>query len=149
MLPITRAGWVGLQGCAGEAGCPHGDYVGVESGTQSFSATLPEHPFLRPRSKDEFRTDPTISEAKVFVTADHTWGPDESHYGDRRYFISADAPQSPTEVIESRRYHLEDRYMTVRKYDLEGRNPECRKAGFLARLRRVKAASALRKPSPR
>ena len=88
------------------------------------------------QSQHAFWSNPAISQAQIFVTADFVWGPDESHYEPHRYIISA-------YTIFENRYYLEDRYMTARKYDLDANadilNSE--KQEILARLRRIKAGS--------
>jgi hypothetical protein len=90
------------------------------------------------QSQYEFWSVPEISPAQIFVTADAVWGPDEVHFGDHRYMISVYVMESST--LEHF-YYLEDRYMTVHKYNLETNigvlSPE--RQEILARLRRIKA----------
>jgi hypothetical protein len=81
-----------------------------------------------------------ISDAVIFVTATYEWGPDESHYSPHRYTISVYVLLS-SELLDDRRYFLDDQYLTVRKYDLEDNDDvlASEKAEILARLKRVKA----------
>ena len=96
------------------------------------------------QSQHVFWREPAISESAMFLTAEFVWGagPEEGHYGPHRYIISAYFP-SPS--ADDDRYHLQDRYMTVRKYDYEkadilaAERPE-----ILARLKRVKAAEEIK-----
>jgi hypothetical protein len=93
---------------------------------------------LSNQSQHAFWSDSAVSDARIFVTAEAVWGPDESHYGEHRYMISAYvlAPSS----FDLHRYYLEDRYMTVRRYDSEKADVlASEKREILARLRRVKA----------
>ena len=90
------------------------------------------------QSQHAFWSDPTVSDAKIFVTAEYVWGPDESHYSDHRYIISAYVLK-PSSLLDGRYYYLDDRYMTVRKYDRENADVlNSEKNEILARLRRVK-----------
>ena len=66
------------------------------------------------QNQHAFWNEPSISEAQIFLTADYVWGPDEGHDGEHRYIVSAYALNSREE-----RYFLDDRYMTIRKYDLD------------------------------
>ena len=91
-----------------------------------------------------FWADPAISDARIFVTAEDVWGPDEPHYGEHRFIISVCVRTTPPSSLEGF-YHLEDRYMTVRKYNLD---PDVKddilaseKPEILARLLRVKQAN--------
>ena len=43
---------------------------------------------LSNQSEHAFWSDPVISPAKIFVTAEFVWGPDEGHYSPHRYIIS-------------------------------------------------------------
>ena len=89
----------------------------------------------------------SLSQAPIFVTADFVWGPDESHYSEHRYIVSALCSEilSPLEGLN---YYLEDRYLTVRKYDQDADEDilGSEKQEILARLRRVKAEVELKKP---
>ena len=90
-----------------------------------------------------FWTESAISDTPIFVTADYVWGPTEGHYDAHRYLISV-------YVAEGLYYYLDDRYMTVRKYDQEA-NPDIpgsEKPEILARLKRVKAERERRQPTP-
>ena len=91
------------------------------------------------QSQHAFWTDPTISKAKIFVTADYAYGPSESHYSPHRFIISAYVRRT-SELINEPCYYLEDRYMTVRKYDYTKANIlAAEKQEILTRLRRVNA----------
>jgi hypothetical protein len=90
-----------------------------------------------------------ISDLPIFVVADYVWGPDEGHYGEHRYIISAYFPAlSPTD--ESFNYYLQDRYMTTRKYDLDAGADllASEKPEILARLKRVVEAQKARLTPP-
>jgi hypothetical protein len=98
-------------------------------------------PSLSNQSEHAFWSDSSISDAKIFVTADYVWGPDEAHYSDHRYMISAYV-RKPSSLLDDMYYFLEDRYMSARKYDsgakadiLASEKPE-----ILTRLRRLKQA---------
>jgi len=71
-------------------------------------------------------------------------GPDEAHYDPHRYLVSAYV------LKPSSHYYLEDRYMTVRKFDLESKVDflASEKQEILARLRRAKAATEPRPRTP-
>ena len=89
------------------------------------------------QSQHTFWNDPAVSDAQIFVTADYVWGPDESHYGEHRYMISAYV-RKPSSLPDH--YYLEDRYMTAHKYDSEGKAEvlASEKQEIFARLRRLK-----------
>jgi hypothetical protein len=91
------------------------------------------------QSQHAFWNDPSISSALIFVTANYVWGPDEGHYGDHRYIISAYVLKRE-EIVDDPSYYLEDRYMTARKYDLEAHANilASEKPEILARLRRLR-----------
>ena len=85
----------------------------------------------------------------MFVTADYIWGPDESHYSEHRYIISAYVWKHSLELDDDS-YYLEDRYMTVHKYDLEKTDIlNAEKPEILARLRRLKAETERQQRAPR
>ena len=94
------------------------------------------------QSRHVFWNDSTISGAPIFLTADYVWSPYEGHYGEHRYMISVYVRPTPNAYDAFDSYCLEDRFMTVRKYDSEktdiltSERPE-----ILARLRRIKAES--------
>ncbi len=96
------------------------------------------------QSQHSFWTEPAISDAQIFVTAGYVWGPDEGHYGQHRYIISAYVRRSLLGLDDSSYYYLEDQYMTFHKYDLDAKADvlASEKPEILARLRRVKAATA-------
>ena len=90
------------------------------------------------QSEHAFWNDSTVSDSPIFLTADFVWGP-ESHYEEHRYIISVYV-RKPSSIVDGRYYHLEDRYMTVCRYDYE--NPDIlgsEKREILTRLARVKA----------
>jgi hypothetical protein len=92
------------------------------------------------RGDHAFWSDAEISDAQIFVTAEYVLGPDESRYSEHRYIISAYVLQ-PSSQLDDRYYYLDDRYMTVRKYDSESGKADVlasEKKEILARLRRVK-----------
>lgn len=103
---------------------------------------------LSNQSEHAFWSDPVISAAKIFVTADFVWGPDESHYGSHRYAVSSYVLKKW--LSGDPVYGLEDRYMTARGYDYEkahiliSEKPE-----IIARLRRLKAGAKPTQTVPR
>jgi hypothetical protein len=96
------------------------------------------------QSQHLFWTDSSISDAQIFVTADYVWGPDEAHYSKHRYIISAYV-RKPSSYADGLFYYLEDRYMTVHRYDPVANTDilASEKQEILARLRRVKAETKL------
>jgi hypothetical protein len=113
---------------------------------------LPSDLHLKEISGHAFVTEPSVSDAPIFVTADYVWGFGETHPEDHRFLISVYVLGNDWDS-----YELEDQYMTARKYDgtfgfdktdiLDSERPE-----ILARLKRVKAEreKAEREPqSPR
>jgi hypothetical protein len=96
------------------------------------------------QSQHAFWSDPTISDTPIFLTADYAWGPGESHFDPHRYMISSylfkrTFPHDPGS------YYLEDRYMTVRKYDYEKDDIlAAEKIAILARLKLVKESEGAR-----
>lgn len=97
------------------------------------------------QSEHEFRAEPSISTAPIFLTADYTIGPDEYHFGPHRYIISTYVRQ-PSTMLDNDLYCLHDRYLTIRKYDLDVKSDilATERPEILARLRRIKAANAPR-----
>ncbi|HWE00702.1 MAG TPA: hypothetical protein VG345_16740 [Bryobacteraceae bacterium] len=96
------------------------------------------------QSQYAFWSDPAISHSPIFVTANYAYGADEAHYDKHRYTISAYVSK-PSTLIGDGYYYLEDRYMTVHKYDLD-RNDDVlasERKEILSRLRRVKAAGSV------
>jgi len=96
-------------------------------------------PSVSAQSQYAWWSDPSISEAKIFVTADYVWGPGESPFEDHRFIIS-EYVSKPNWMLDGRRgYYLEDRYMTARKYDQEKTNIlNSEKQEIILRLKRVK-----------
>jgi len=90
------------------------------------------------QNRHAFWTDPAISEVPIFITADFVSGRDESHYEPHRFIISAYV-FAYSRMLERPRYDLEDRYMTVTKYDLDA-NADVRaseRPETIARLKKV------------
>ena len=101
------------------------------------------------QSEHAFWNDSTVSDSPIFLTADFVWGP-ESHYEEHRYIISVYV-RKPSSIVDGRYYHLEDRYMTVRKYDLDANKDilTSEKQEILARLARIKAEAERQNRTPR
>ncbi|MBV8553517.1 MAG: hypothetical protein JOY54_19640 [Acidobacteriaceae bacterium] len=97
------------------------------------------------QSQYTFWTEPSLSHWPIFVTADYIWGPGESHYSEHRYIVSAYIREFNS-LANDLDYYLEDQYMTIRKYDLDGKSNvlDLEKQEVLARLRRV--ASTMKAP---
>lgn len=101
------------------------------------------------QSQQAFWNDLSISDAQIFLTAEYAWGSDEAHYDEHRYVVSAYVMKR-TSIVDDPTYYLEDRYMTVRKYDLENADIlVSEKQEILARLARVKAETERQKQTPR
>jgi hypothetical protein len=100
------------------------------------------------QSEHAFWQDAAISEASIFVTADYVLGPDESHYSEHRYIISAYAWRFSSLTVDFS-YYLEDRYMTAHKYDWERDILNSERQEILARLKRLKAETKLQQRAPR
>jgi len=97
------------------------------------------------QSQQAFWNDSAISDSQIFLTADFEWGPDEGHYGEHRYIVSAYV-RRPSSLLNNLGYFLEDRYLTVRKYDHEKVDVlTSEKQEILARLARVKAETERQK----
>jgi hypothetical protein len=94
------------------------------------------------QSQFAFWSEPSISPAQIFLTADAIGGPDETNLYEHRCIISAYVLRSPL-AADDLYYYLEDRYMTARKYDLAANADilASEKQEIFARLRRVKAAA--------
>ena len=77
------------------------------------------------------------------------WGRDEAHFSPHRYIISVYAIRPSLE--DDHGYHLEDRCITVRKYDRDAHDHilATEKQEILAPLRRVKAETCRRQRAPR
>ena len=91
------------------------------------------------QSQHVFWSDPSISEAPIFLTPEYTYGPGESHYDEHRYIISS-YPLGRS-IADNLSYYLGDRFMTIRKYDYESVDIlAAEKPEILSRLRRVKSA---------
>ena len=92
-----------------------------------------------------FWNESAVSDAQIFVTAEYVWGPNESHYGEHRYMISAYI--SRRVGIDGDLYYLEDRYMTAHKYDLDANADVLvsEKQEILSRLRRLQQETQFKK----
>ena len=90
-------------------------------------------------------SDSTISDAKIFLTADYVWGPEDSHSSEHRDRFTAYLFTSSS-ILDDRYYYLQDQFMTVSKYDPESSANVLisEKQQILARLRRVKLESEKR-----
>jgi hypothetical protein len=90
------------------------------------------------QSQHAFWSDPSISNALIFVTADFVWGPDETHYDNHRYMVSAYVNKQQA-LTEDESYFLEDSYMTAKKYNLDAKADvlASEKQEILTRLKRV------------
>jgi hypothetical protein len=100
-------------------------------------------PSVSNQSEHAWWTDLTISDAKIFVTADFVWGPGEAHYDEHRYVISAYVRKRELMLDGANYYFLDDRYMTARRYEGEKANVlGSEKQEILARLKRAKVQSA-------
>jgi hypothetical protein len=104
---------------------------------------LPADMSLSNQSQHAFWNDSTISAAPILVTAEYVWGPDEGHYGDHRFMVSAYGLKS-----DALMYYLEDRFMTARKYDLEA-NANVLASEKLEIIRRLRRSSAESEPRQR
>lgn len=93
---------------------------------------------LSNQSQHAFWSIPSISNALIFLTADYVWGPDEGHIGEHRYLISAYVWKE-LPMLNYPTYYLDDQYMTVKKYDVEGRADVLgsEKPEIIARLKRL------------
>jgi hypothetical protein len=98
------------------------------------------------QGESAFWSDPGISGAQFFVTADYVWGPGESHYSPHRYIISAYV-QKRSSDFEGSHYYLEDRYMTTRSYDQDAGDHvlASEKPELAVRLRRLKLEAESRR----
>ncbi|MBZ5634443.1 MAG: hypothetical protein LAO55_15075 [Acidobacteriia bacterium] len=102
------------------------------------------------QSQHAFWTESAISNAPIFLTAEYSFGPDEGHYGEHRFVVSAYI-RKPSSMIDGVYYWLEDQYLTIRKYDLDANADilASEKQEILARLARVKAETERQKRTPR
>jgi len=98
------------------------------------------------QSQNAFWSDPSISDAQFFITADFVWGPNEAHYSPHRYIISAYVLKR-SDLAVGFYYFLEDRYMTSRIYDREAGADilASEKPEILTRLRRLKLEGGSRR----
>jgi hypothetical protein len=92
------------------------------------------------QSEHAFWTEPEISGSPIFVVADAVWGPDEAHYSEHRFVISAYVLLA-SNLLDAPRYFLDDRYMTVRKYDQDAGAQilKSERTEILTRLMKAKA----------
>ncbi len=100
------------------------------------------------QSQNAFWTDASISDAPFLVTADYVWGPDESHFSPHRFIISSYVRRHSFD-LEGDYYFLQDRYMTVRSYDLDAGADilGSEKPDIVARLQRIKSVQSQRHPA--
>jgi hypothetical protein len=86
-----------------------------------------------------FWSEPSLSDAPIFVTANFVWG-DEGHYEPHRYVIAAYVFRH-LNMSNDDGYVVDDQYMTVKYYDEEAAIEilTAEKPEALARLRRVAA----------
>jgi hypothetical protein len=73
---------------------------------------------LSDQSQFRFLMEPTLSPAKILVTATYDWGLNDAHHGAHRYFISTYVRQFHYDEQEWA-YALADQYMTVKVYERE------------------------------
>jgi hypothetical protein len=92
------------------------------------------------QSEHAFWTESAISGSPIFVVADAVWGPDETHYSEHRFVISAYVLLT-SNLFDAPRYFLDDRYMTVRKYDQDAGDQilKSERTEILTRLMKAKA----------
>jgi hypothetical protein len=111
---------------------------------KEFDNLFPTNLTISSQSEHDWWTDSTISDAKIFVTADYVWGPGECHVCDHRYMISAYVLRSQKPLLDDDnwQYDLQDRYMTARKYSEDDKVLNAEKPEIIARLKRVKQQSA-------
>lgn len=112
-------------------------FVLLRPGTESDLDQLLFDVTLSNGGEHAFWSIPSISDAKILLTADGVPGPGGEHNDDTRFLVSVYFPTAPDPI-----YYLEDQYMTVRKYGFHaGRNVlAAEKPEIMARLRRVVAA---------
>jgi hypothetical protein len=117
---------------------------------KSLENLFPPDTLVSNQSQHAFWNEPSISDAQIFLTAEYDYGPDESHYGEHRYIISAYVLRTST-MLDGLNYYLEDRYMTVRRYDLDANADVLgsERQEILARLARVKAETERQRKQPR
>jgi hypothetical protein len=101
---------------------------------------------LSNQSEHVFWSEPSISDAPIFVTAESTNGPNECHICEHRYIVSAYTLQS-SELVDDLFYYLDDQFMTAKKYGEDRKTDilSTEKQELLTRLRRRKAAENLEK----
>jgi hypothetical protein len=89
------------------------------------------------QNQHAFWNESMISDEPIFLVADYAAGSDEAHYGPHRYIISAYFPNRSFD--DGGVYFLEDRFMTVRLYDLQANADilSSERAEILRRLRRL------------
>jgi hypothetical protein len=90
---------------------------------------------LSEQSRHALWSDPSISPAKIFMTADYASGPEECHHCEHRFIISAYLFDRSAGL-----YFLGDQYMTVRSYNGDNSKVDvlgAERPEILARLKRV------------
>lgn len=117
----------------------------LEPGERDDLEDLLPYVIVSNQSEYKFLNEPSISSALIFVTADATWGPSEAHYGPHRFIVSSYILEGTwPRPIDQDGYALEDRYMTLGKYenyepDKKTTVLDAEKSQILTRLGRVKA----------
>ena len=93
------------------------------------------------QSEHAFWNEPSISSEPIFLTATYVWGPEESHYSNHRFIISAYV-LSHNRELDTTDYHLDDQFMTVKFYESKDHMDvlESEKTEILSRLKKVKAS---------
>jgi hypothetical protein len=92
------------------------------------------------QSEYAFWTEPKLSASPIFVVADYVWGPDESHYSEHRFMISAYVLLS-SDLLHDPVYFLDDRYLTLQKYNQDAGDQilKSERGEILRRLKQVQA----------
>jgi hypothetical protein len=92
------------------------------------------------QNEHAFWMESEISASPIFVVADAIWGPDETHYSEHRFVISAFV-LLPSSLLDDPQYFLDDRYMTVRKYNQDANDQilQSERTEILTRLTKAKA----------
>ncbi len=101
------------------------------------------------QSQHAFWSESAISDAPIFVTADFVWGPGRRPLQRTSIHDLYAYVRQPSSLLDEPYYFLEDRYITVRKYDLEPNAEASEWQEILARLQRLKADAAPQNRAPR
>lgn len=102
------------------------------------------------QSEHAFWTEPKVSQSPIFVVADFVWGPNESHYSEHRFVISAYVYLS-SDLVDDPMYYLDDKYLTLRRYDQDAGDHILisERTEILKRLMKVKAERERKKRPPK